>query len=394
MGSVADALQSPGRPLDGGVRQDMGRALGHDFSRVRVHTDATAAESAAGLGAAAYTVGRDIVFAANRYDPATRSGRLLLAHELGHVVQQGGGQADPVAASTVPAALDTGAEDVADRWAKSVCDGGVVSPRAADRRPRTLMPSLFEKVLMFAGRRLARRTVATVSKHIARHARNIAGRAIHSVFRNPRTIRTLIESTLREATEVAARHATAPAEQVIEEGAIKLIRQTTPTPGKFRYLVQKVFTTEIGTRGERVLRIVLDQTGRIVTAFPADRLAAIGLGVAAIETLTARTAHAGEVVREQAEQVERERQKRESGIDFWDFVPLIGDVWGGSLNEGEDQELRRAQEVSQLIRGTIADVEATEHRTLGPAERQELDQLIRAAITSPLIEDGDAEAAP
>jgi hypothetical protein len=62
--------------------------FGHDFSRVRVHTDAKAAESARTVSALAYTVGRDVVFARERYRPATTNGRRLLAHELTHVVQQ------------------------------------------------------------------------------------------------------------------------------------------------------------------------------------------------------------------------------------------------------------------------------------------------------------------
>lgn len=66
----------------------MGARFGHDFSRVRIHTDARAGERARALHAAAYTVGNDIVFAPGRYRPDTGVGRALLAHELAHVVQQ------------------------------------------------------------------------------------------------------------------------------------------------------------------------------------------------------------------------------------------------------------------------------------------------------------------
>jgi outer membrane protein OmpA-like peptidoglycan-associated protein len=62
----------------------------HDFSSVRVHTDAEAAQSAAALGAYAYTVGHDIVFGTGQYQPDTTRGRGLLAHELAHTVQQKG----------------------------------------------------------------------------------------------------------------------------------------------------------------------------------------------------------------------------------------------------------------------------------------------------------------
>ena len=64
-----------------------------DFSHVRVHTDARAAESARSVDATAYTVGTDIVFASGEYNPATNSGRRLLAHELTHVLQQTSGGA-------------------------------------------------------------------------------------------------------------------------------------------------------------------------------------------------------------------------------------------------------------------------------------------------------------
>jgi hypothetical protein len=67
--------------------------FGHDFSRVRVHMDAQAAESARAVNALAYTVGRDVVFGPGKYAPATREGRKLLAHELAHVSQQGAEEA-------------------------------------------------------------------------------------------------------------------------------------------------------------------------------------------------------------------------------------------------------------------------------------------------------------
>ena len=63
---------------------------GLDFSHVRIHTDARAAESAQSVDALAYTVGRDIVFGDGQYRPDTSEGQRLLAHELTHVAQQGG----------------------------------------------------------------------------------------------------------------------------------------------------------------------------------------------------------------------------------------------------------------------------------------------------------------
>ena len=81
---------SPGQPLDAAARAFMEPRLGHDFSGVRVHADAKAADSARAMTAEAYTVHRDIVFGNGRYAPASLGGRRLLAHELVHVVQQAG----------------------------------------------------------------------------------------------------------------------------------------------------------------------------------------------------------------------------------------------------------------------------------------------------------------
>lgn len=86
---VHEVLRSPGSPLDHETRTFMESRFGHDFSQVRVHTDARAAESARAVNALAYTVERDVVFGAGRCAPYSGSGKQLLAHELAHVVQQG-----------------------------------------------------------------------------------------------------------------------------------------------------------------------------------------------------------------------------------------------------------------------------------------------------------------
>jgi hypothetical protein len=88
---VHEVLRSPGQPLDLTTRGFMEPPFGHDFSQVRVHTDARAADSACAVHASAYTVGHDIVFASGRYTPHSSAGRGLLAHELTHVVQQARG---------------------------------------------------------------------------------------------------------------------------------------------------------------------------------------------------------------------------------------------------------------------------------------------------------------
>lgn len=137
---VHDVLRTPGEPLDAATRSLMESGLGHNFSRVsvdslqsrnsglaigaagdryereadasasrlnsalttnadvhadfsgvRIHTDARAAESARAVGAHAYTAGHHIVFDAGKYAPQTSEGRALIAHELTHVQQQTAG---------------------------------------------------------------------------------------------------------------------------------------------------------------------------------------------------------------------------------------------------------------------------------------------------------------
>lgn len=85
---VHEVLNSPGQPLDAETRAYMEPRFGHDFSKVRVHADGKAAESAQAINALAYTAGRDIAFDKGQYAPETTGGKKLLAHELTHVVQQ------------------------------------------------------------------------------------------------------------------------------------------------------------------------------------------------------------------------------------------------------------------------------------------------------------------
>lgn len=129
---VDDVLRSPGRPLDPATRDAMEARLGHDFRDVRVHADATSAESAAAVGAKAYTVGRDVVFGANRFAPHTGTGERLLAHELTHVIQQR--NARRVSSEPIPIGdVDTPHEHEADAHSVSTT---IVSP-LVQRQPVT-----------------------------------------------------------------------------------------------------------------------------------------------------------------------------------------------------------------------------------------------------------------
>jgi Domain of unknown function (DUF4157) len=93
---VHEALSSPGQPLDSATRAFMEPRFGRDFSQVRVHTNAEAARSAASIQARAYTLGNNIVFAADEYQPSTSQYQRVLAHELTHVIQQNASTSEPI----------------------------------------------------------------------------------------------------------------------------------------------------------------------------------------------------------------------------------------------------------------------------------------------------------
>jgi len=86
--AATQAAQGDGVPLGAESRSWFEPRFGRDLGDVRVHSGPAAALGAQAVQARAYTLGRDIVFAAGEYAPHTASGRRLLAHELVHVMQQ------------------------------------------------------------------------------------------------------------------------------------------------------------------------------------------------------------------------------------------------------------------------------------------------------------------
>jgi Domain of unknown function (DUF4157) len=129
--SVDHALASPGTPLARALRQDMEQRFGHDFSRVRVHSDATSGSRAQDHGTRAFTVGHDIVFGRGVFAPATYEGRRLLAHELAHVVQ-----ADTAIVHSRPASTVSALEREARSVAAAVCGAGnIPAIQEAARNP-------------------------------------------------------------------------------------------------------------------------------------------------------------------------------------------------------------------------------------------------------------------
>jgi hypothetical protein len=125
---VHEVLGTPGQALPPRTRVGMEQRFGHDFTRVRIHTDDAAVESARRVSALAYTVGRHIVFGAGQYAPETPGGARLLAHELSHVVQQaaaeprisGGSSVSSMAGPASSSIAIGSAHDVAERNADAM----------------------------------------------------------------------------------------------------------------------------------------------------------------------------------------------------------------------------------------------------------------------------------
>ena len=86
------SMKGGGHPLPESTRSFFEPRFGHDFSQVRVHSDAQAAEMARTVNARAFTTGQDVVFGAGQYMPRTEHGKRLMAHELTHVMQQNTGK--------------------------------------------------------------------------------------------------------------------------------------------------------------------------------------------------------------------------------------------------------------------------------------------------------------
>ncbi|MBL4674760.1 MAG: DUF4157 domain-containing protein [Mucilaginibacter sp.] len=83
-----------GTGMDGGTRSFMEARMGADFSAVKIHNGHQAVQLNRKLNAQAFATGNDIFFNEGKYQPDTQEGKRLLAHELTHVIQQGGGSQD------------------------------------------------------------------------------------------------------------------------------------------------------------------------------------------------------------------------------------------------------------------------------------------------------------
>ena len=87
--SCLSSSKGGGSTLPAATLEQMEGSFGADFSNVRIHNDSSAVQMSRDLNAQAFTHGGDIYFNSGKYDPNSKGGKHLLAHELTHTVQQG-----------------------------------------------------------------------------------------------------------------------------------------------------------------------------------------------------------------------------------------------------------------------------------------------------------------
>ncbi|MFE7588073.1 DUF4157 domain-containing protein [Kitasatospora sp. NPDC057512] len=134
-----EIVSGAGQPLDPGVRRELEARLGHDLSRVRVHTDRDSAALTELIGADAVAVGPDLFFGEGKYRPAAEDGRRLLTHELLHTIQA------PNPLGALRAGRDLGAVSLPQDAVEREAEQG-----AAEGRPTTATPSATPGWLRYA----------------------------------------------------------------------------------------------------------------------------------------------------------------------------------------------------------------------------------------------------
>lgn len=115
--STLNSSKGGGTPLSGKVKTEMESGIGADFSNVRIHNDATAVQMNKQLGAQAFATGNNIYFNEGKYNPNSKDGKHLLAHELTHTVQQGAAiRKKPEPVSPAPEMIQGSFLDLVPDW--------------------------------------------------------------------------------------------------------------------------------------------------------------------------------------------------------------------------------------------------------------------------------------
>jgi hypothetical protein len=157
-----------GQPLEGALQEQMSASLGHDFSRVRVHTDSEADALNQQLQAKAFTTGADIFFKRGVYNPGSTSGRELIAHELSHAVQQSTGRVSGGGGGMTVCPTGDAFEQEADALAQKAASAGYDAlAQDEPHRGQTAPPSMLQP-----GKQRPLAARAEIQREIINKARN------------------------------------------------------------------------------------------------------------------------------------------------------------------------------------------------------------------------------
>ncbi|MEM9266066.1 MAG: DUF4157 domain-containing protein [Cyanobacteria bacterium P01_F01_bin.13] len=107
-----NSARGGGSRLEPNIRGQLESAMGADFSGVRIHTNTQADQLNRSIQARAFTTGQDVFFKQGEYNPNSRGGQELLAHELTHVVQQNGTTVSRSLSSTVQLKQNSSAQNI------------------------------------------------------------------------------------------------------------------------------------------------------------------------------------------------------------------------------------------------------------------------------------------
>jgi len=142
MESQLKSSKGRGNQLSDNTRNFVESQFGSDFSKVRVHTDYQAGQMTQELGAEAFTHGNDIYMAKGRYQPESNAGQQLLAHELTHVVQQGGSSSGMQSSQTIQCEYTDVAytDEKYKKFAKPANPGAHTLPTPQQPQPRVAPP--------------------------------------------------------------------------------------------------------------------------------------------------------------------------------------------------------------------------------------------------------------
>lgn len=132
--NTLNSSKGGGSAMDKNTKQEMESGFGADFSNVNIHTDSKAVQMSEELGAQAFTHGSDVYFNKGKYNPDSKEGKHLLAHELTHTIQQTGSKAqnnvqkkDMLQLSTMPWNISRWTTQVRESNNFTVSNGGTVT---------------------------------------------------------------------------------------------------------------------------------------------------------------------------------------------------------------------------------------------------------------------------